>query len=114
MTELLKLAERIEAGQNCFSEVLTIIAQGRYVSIATLSGALQGSLDAAKKLHDELLPGWALANMWEKEDDQGWFVRISRRDNDNDYHEGDWAKTPAAAWVAAILRAVYSMENPDA
>ena len=66
--------------------------------------AYNGSLDAAKALHEAVLPGW----IWGRQKNGAMWVakrpytfRATLPDN------------PARAWLLAILRALHSME-PDA
>ena len=56
----------------------------------------RGSLDAAKALHEALLPGW------------GWTVSAdgaSVYGDDPKVYDGDDARSPARAWLLAILKA---------
>ena len=58
--------------------------------------AFHGSLDAAKALHEALLPGW------------GWTVSAdgsSVYGDDPKVYDGDDARSPARAWLIAILKA---------
>ena len=111
MTELLKLAERIEAGEDAPAFVQDIvIGLGLPLSKWGMNAdeepvAILGSLDAAKALHDAVLP------------ENG--VRLDMGANIHlatilyyEHYEGDFrgcAPTPAASWVAAILRARAEM-----
>jgi len=63
------------------------------------------SLDAAQKLHDEVLPGWAYGydNL---NDENCAYVRI-----DNTLIEVTAKHSIPAAWVSCILRALASMEE---
>ena len=71
--------------------------------------ACNGSLDAAKALHEAVLPGWtfvigpAAAHLWRNEDYGDPFCAPYEGKSDN----------PARAWLLAILHALHSME-PDA
>lgn len=58
--------------------------------------AFYGSLDASKALHEALLPGW------------GWTVSAdgsSVYGDDPKVYDGDDARSPARAWLIAILKA---------
>lgn len=66
--------------------------------------AYRGSLDAAKRLHDALLPGWA----WRLEARAALVCR--RKD---DFTRAGCAKDPARAWLLAILRALDEREGGD-
>ena len=114
--ELLKLYERVEVGdyatqhRGCtftwnIVKALGLDDGGLAEPYPVLvARALNGSLDAAKALHDAVLPGW-------------WFCfdgncKGERGNNAIVAGHGLWkscsgsASNPAAAWVAAILRAV--------
>lgn len=84
--------------------------------------AFHGSLDAAKRLHDALLPGWRVVVRQRRDDEGGdWFVRVESAD----FHAVQWtagdntrtdilsgedavgiAPQAARAWLLAILRAM--------
>ena len=77
-------------------------------------GACVGSLDAAKKLHEAVLPGWrcvlcmtyplASASVFQVNDDQSHTVGKHRAiDASNE--------VPARAWLIAILEALIAMEE---
>ena len=126
MTDLLKLAERVEAGEMpkgiaAKGDIFEDIYQTLYPTLDNKKEADWGwelrralkndSLDAAKALHEAVLPGW------------GWHIR---QDDDGCYASclypvycrvtpgSATAKTPAAAWVAAILRAKHAEGESDA
>ena len=63
--------------------------------------AYNGSLDAALRLHEALLPGWELTHMGQHE--AGWMVAVARLGPPT-RHEGGHPTTPARAWLLAILR----------
>jgi len=71
---------------------------------ATLSadGAQRGSLDAAKVLHEAVLPGWRwkldqhYAEIWER-------VQVA--------HSAEFVDNPARAWLLAILEAIIAQEQ---
>jgi hypothetical protein len=67
--------------------------------------AYKGSLDAAKALHDAVLPGW-------------WYVIDHRTCSVSDMDDGPFfnASTndnPARAWLLAILRALHAQEATE-
>jgi hypothetical protein len=73
--------------------------------------AYRGSLDAAKALHEAVLPGYAWSLY---EEDSGEFLSlVSNRANPKVYEE-EWHKTPARAWLIAILKALIAFENTNA
>ena len=67
--------------------------------------AYRGSLDAAKALHEAVLPGYR----WEGY--QGECFRVWQTDKPEKFIEG-WDCNPARAWLLAILRALHAQE-PD-
>ena len=105
MTDLDKLIEAVEAGRN--------IPMGYAADALHLPGlderwgivdaANRGSLDAAKRLHDTLLPG-ACVNDMSQAGKGRWYVVIAC-DVAPHYFYGDDGN-PARAWLLAILRAV--------
>lgn len=103
---LSKLIEAVERGlksPTTWRDFEVLIPDGDEVSDLPIKAhrAYHGSLDAAKALHDALLPGW--------------FPGLSQ--NVHDGHWYAWVQTtvecasafnnnPARAWLLAILRAV--------
>jgi len=70
--------------------------------------AFQGSLDAAKALHEAMLPGWVWGCGFDGDD--GFGAGVENGGIEFVVHGG--ADNPARAWLLAILRALHSME-PD-
>ena len=65
--------------------------------------AHDGSIDAAKRMHDALLPGWDWCSATDAHKEQ-WF---SVGEPHGDYEtEETYAENPARAWLLAILRAL--------
>lgn len=109
------LIEAVEAGR--LSEVPFELSQMRRELWEPIVKANSGSLDAAKALHDALLPGWALErlNMWPGSNGTClaalWGtheVGGKRWHNFSDGRVEALADTPARAWLLAILRAYRS------
>lgn len=74
-----------------------------------VSKILQGSLDAAKALHDSVLPGWTVEKIEERSDIKTWWVKLGTGSRTACFGE---TKEPSAAWVTAILRAkAWEIEN---
>ena len=98
MTDLDKLIDAVEAGVDIFPSHFPHDFNGKQWAIR----AYHGSLDAAKALHDALLPGWwfaidgALASVSDMNDDDGPFFNATVKGN------------PARAWLLAILKAYKS------
>jgi len=70
--------------------------------------AYNGSLDAAKALHDAVLPGWHINVAWD-------FVHVFPQGNDgnDNAHTGDNDIT-ARAWLLAILAGLIAQEAAQA
>ena len=113
--KLLALAERVEAGERDltrspahegFGEQIAYALGGKMNEIINAWKATSyGSLDAAKALHDAVLPDWE----WGYDnlnDEQCAFVRHKTEGKLVEVHR---APSVAAAWVAAILRAKADM-----
>lgn len=73
--------------------------------------SVHGSLDAAKALHDAVLPGWHVDQMGER--DGGWRVVLGRHDGSvkRNYPDGIVKDNPARAWLIAILNALISEQE---
>jgi len=107
MSALTRLAEKVEAGTATEYDFLTWREglSGTRKESAIMLKAYHGSLDAAKALHDAVLPGWE------------WHLGPS---NAKVYpYNGSplksWsgmADNPARAWLLAILRALAAGETP--
>lgn len=103
--QLLDLANRVEAGEiGTATEVYHALGQMALVHASVVSK----SLDAAKALHDAVLPGWRyIVSDSTLAGDKAAEVEIYYVENGRLgglAHGG----SPAAAWVAAILRAKAS------
>lgn len=108
MSKLTDLAERVEAGERQHALVVEVAAALNKQGMGYTSEAIRdGSLDAAKALHDAVLPGWdyCIACV-----DGEYDVSLGPQETFNTWGESK-APTPAAAWVAAILRAVDAKET---
>lgn len=65
-----------------------------------------GSLDAAKTLHEALLPGWRLWALGEEDETScGWTAMILKRQNRDVGVRVFNQPNPARAWLIAILKA---------
>lgn len=106
MTDLLELADRVEAGEyKCcilFATICSRLNLNKQQEDQLLD-ALDGSLDAALTLKGVILPGWSwevgMISAWVFE--KGCAPFIGKTSN------------PAASLVAAMLRARYSMEEKN-
>lgn len=104
MTDLQKLIEAVETGAlwAAYEEPTTWPPDVR----ENAKGAFSGSLDAAKLLHEALLPGAWLCIYSPAEPFSQWFVNMEGQDS-------SFADTPARAWLLAILRAVSATDTKE-
>lgn len=128
---LTELAAKVEAGnlQDQLSggmPMMTRLHEGLgSISIQGFSDgkamdAYHGSLDAAKALHEAVLPGWAVASFqkWPGVDARVklWGTHEERGGRWHDYTDGRVEAedpTPARAWLLAILRALIEQETKE-
>ena len=85
---------------------------------ADLCAAYDGSLDAAKALHEAVLKGWTMdqMNQWHEDGTpRGWAVHLLRHKPLPKKREqgSGFGITPARAWLLAILRALHAMEAAE-
>lgn len=108
-TALQALLERVEAGEfpaDTSARDLGIVSDGLPI-IKTIYAAFSGSLDAAKALHEAVLPGWH----WSLYDDNGigiYEAQIEVHDWQGEPISGASKCNPARAWLIAILRALIA------
>ena len=104
MTDLERLAAAIDAGE--FPDHMTGPEMGFPENAEfTMFSAYNGSLDAAKALHDAVLPGWRWT-IWKIGGIAVW----------NSYSEtyvADCDDNPARAWLLAIVRALIAKEGKE-
>jgi hypothetical protein len=99
---LKELVAKVEGGSTSWSGVCVKAAfDGHYQSL--FYEAFHGSLDAAKALHDAVLPGWdyILGNTCNS-------LTIHARVGP---HEEEFSDNLARAWLLAILRALIAQEE---
>ena len=112
---LAELIAKVEAGDDAnVSSLLRMLAskardEGNIWPSHDADKAYRGSLDAAKALHEAVLPDWYVFIKGQK--GYVWFAELMDRDDNR--HPQTEGETPARAWLLAILRALHSME-PDA
>ena len=105
---LAELIEKVEAGNPAKVKIWYWAVGSRY-NVASKAAA--GYLDAAKALHDAVLPGWdctlsigashaSLSEPIGINPTRGWYPGPEAE-----------ADTPARAWLLAILRALYAQET---
>ena len=107
MMTLDDLIKAVEAGDDeAFKDIIIAMEseandRGKnFPRIEMLCAYLRGSLDAAKALHDELLPGW-----WFSAQPTGATVWKVDTPHDGMVFTGAPASAPARAWLLAILKA---------
>jgi hypothetical protein len=113
---LIELRDKVKAGGDTLGEVLDI---ERELNVKPLGGhvttfwkAAHGSLDAAKVLHDAVLPGWT-ASIGQNAHHHNWSAWVRLVEGgiiSKEFILGE--ATPARAWLLAILDALISQE-PD-
>lgn len=117
-TPLRKLIEAVEAGDS-----FGIIPLGQkalaphdysYMQGDLVCNAFNGSLDAAKAMHEALLPGWCVSDLSQNGMRAGnpwgcviedWDIAAAESRVKRRYFSGYDHDTPARAWLLAILRA---------
>lgn len=97
------LAEKVEKGVLRFQH-LPPHMDALHVKIIQ---AYDGSLDAAKALHDAVLPGWDITHFWGN-NANGWTWCLTHKSEPRSYSQGSDRSTPARAWLLAIIRAKIS------
>lgn len=100
MTTLRELREKVAAGE--FPADMSNRDLGWDVAILTPYEAFSGSLDAAKALHEALLPGWEW-NVWRTQADD-YACHVGSADT-------VFAGNPARAWLLAILDALAHLRE---
>ena len=118
---LAELIAKVEAGEavqdmdGWFHLPLTVKADKTFRShMATVWTAYEGSLDAAKALHEAVLPGWR----WDVTAHAASVQDPKAKPNPKfpsswGLFDGCITDNPARAWLLAILRALHEME-PEA
>ena len=97
------LLERVEAGIDETDYWWIDPALGALIEPLCMQGqpAFYGSLDAAKELHEAVLPGWG----WGKEALSGKIYVMEIEGNGMEFGE---APNPARAWLIAIIKALIA------
>lgn len=109
-TALRQLIEAVEAGNDDGLirkvDLLHALINGHAVECAL--DAYHGSLDAAKSLHEALLPGWVPKVYSSLEDDKSTFFQVVLfKGGRNSEGEG---KNFARAWLISILKAYEAQQ----
>ena len=112
---LAELIEKVEAGKAEGRYRLTAKAFSQSVPHSFVWAAMDGSLDAAKALHEAVLPGWIVHDFSQNSRSMGWnIVLASKSGTYSTSHQGGnvgYCDNPARAWLLAILRALHAQEG---
>ena len=104
MSDLEKLIEAVEGGNLHPLDLLCLDA----ISHGRAQKAFDGSLDAAKALHEALLPGWSYV----LEDDDGNIHAAVWPHGEIGEQSSGSGPTAARAWLLAVLRAYAAQQEP--
>lgn len=110
---LSKLIEAVATGQAPTGLDVHRADTGHSDHIAMVLGAFNGSLDAAKALHEALLPGWTTV-LGQNAHHGDWSAIVRLTEDGEITHEyyGGAEDAPARAWLLAILRAYAAQQEP--
>lgn len=109
---LQELREKVEAGElPLLKERAAVFGLPPNERPLWFGGAFHGSLDAAKQMHETVLPGWG----WTAESNGDAMVYQATNENGlwrTKVHKiGSIPGNPARAWLIAILKALEEMED---
>ena len=107
MSALKELREKVAAGE--FPADLSNRDLGWDVAILVPYEAFSGSLDAAKALHEAVLPGWE----WRLRDNRAWVWTGVLVYGGEEVETAEFCGLPARAWLLAILDALIAKEASD-
>lgn len=108
---LKKLIEAVEAGERSIHDLaVTALSQ---IDWKFIRDSYEGSIDAAKALHDSLLPGWQVHHFGQQWDNKWWISLLLPVEGDEQGNVTRHSQTsatfdqtcPARAWLIAILKA---------
>ena len=112
---LADLIAKVEAGERPDNQMIADalhIADARRVYVAK---ATEGSLDAAKALHEAVLPGWIVHDFSQNSRSMGWNIVLASKSGtySTSHQSGNvgFCDNPARAWLIAILRALHAQES---
>jgi hypothetical protein len=108
MTALQELLAKVEAGEWDWRLDWPEWDAECMPSIGLCSNAYNGSLDAAKALHEAVLPEWHF-NISSEANSNGYVVALTDA-SWMDHSLGDDAN-PARAWLIAIIKALIAQED---
>jgi hypothetical protein len=100
--DLIELLAKVEAGEWDNHGTSWLFSNDRRHAFS----AFHGDLNAAKALHEAVLPGWG----WSYYSDDGHF--LVGHPTDGKIYEETHNDTPARAWLIAILKALIAEAQP--
>lgn len=113
MSDLDKLIEAVEGGDAMGVDFICLSAAEHKFAYK----AYHGSLDAAKSLHEALLPGWGYLLEWRDDNFvMAWLspnlnnMTKSQVENAPNSDMRTYKHTPARAWLIAVLKAYRSQQ----
>tara|TARA_R110000851_G_scaffold115636_1_gene241563 strand:+ start:130 stop:465 length:336 start_codon:yes stop_codon:yes gene_type:complete len=106
-SKLQELLVKVEAGEWDTAMVFSAF-EGKHLT--TISQAYSGSLDAAKALHEALLPEWRVTHAFGLISGEISKFNLSQNDEPSRY-AGASSFNPAHAWLIAILEALIAQEG---
>jgi len=108
---LQNLLERVEAGKRLTMADTACLGQGRGQLHTAKQGleAYNGSLDAAKALHEAVLPGW-FPGVSQNIHSGEWLAWVQDKVT---HHFSRSGADPARAWLIAILRALIATTDTE-
>lgn len=133
MTPLKELHDRVEEGddwpslyggspesQNHYKLIVKALGSDSWEVVECVTKSYRGSIDAAKALHDAVLPGWTLNGLWEKRHpDKGqhpagkWVCLLFGIVDGKYYGPEVTSDNPARSWLLAILRALIDQAQEN-
>jgi hypothetical protein len=117
-TALIELRDKVQAGdaaEVCGCLGMMVVKDTPWDFASQVISAHRGSLDAAKALHEAVLPGFE-ANINAVPRDDG-FVAVwieenaSKKKNARVFGFSEYGINPARAWLIAIIDALIAMEK---
>ena len=104
---LRKLIEAVEGGSwDCWDNGKAALKPFDAGSMSLVVNAYKGSLNAAKALHEALLPGW-FPGMSQNIHNGYWYAWVQTRE---DRHFSATESDPARAWLLATLKAYEAQQ----
>ena len=109
MTALQELLAKVEAGEECDHAFAKVYPVGTMRS-DWLHDAYSGSLDAAKALHEAVLPEWRITHAFGLISGEVAKFNLTHNEKPSTYVSAT-ANNPARAWLIAIIEALIAQEK---